>query len=144
MQGIRPFIGELPSGSVIAFSPGDILVSNIRPYLKKIWHADSKGGASPDVLVLRPNRKVVLPEFLFYSLRRADFFEFIMKDVKGIKMPRGKKQHILRYSVLVPNPSIQQSIVAQVKELEQEIRTRESKLHELSEKRSRIISDFLA
>ena len=34
------------------YNPGDILLGNIRPYLKKVWIADSVGGASGDVLVL--------------------------------------------------------------------------------------------
>lgn len=36
------------------YEPGDILLSNIRPYLKKIWRADRIGGCSNDVLVLHP------------------------------------------------------------------------------------------
>ena len=40
------------TGQVIAFSAGDILIGNIRPYLKKIWLADCNGGASGDVLAI--------------------------------------------------------------------------------------------
>ena len=36
-----------------AYKCGDVLVSNIRPYFKKIWLADRNGGCSNDVLVLR-------------------------------------------------------------------------------------------
>ena len=34
------------------YKKGDILVSNIRPYFKKIWQAKCDGGCSNDVLVL--------------------------------------------------------------------------------------------
>lgn len=40
------------SSGAIKFHPGDVLVGNIRPYLKKVWLADRKGGASPDVLTI--------------------------------------------------------------------------------------------
>ena len=43
-----------------SYSQGDILISNIRPYLKKIWFADSNGGCSTDVLVFRA-KKVQIP-----------------------------------------------------------------------------------
>ena len=38
--------------SLIRYQRGDVLIANIRPYLKKVWFADIDGGASPDVLVL--------------------------------------------------------------------------------------------
>jgi type I restriction enzyme S subunit len=88
----------LPKGNLIAFLEGDILIGNIRPYLKKIWYANRKGGCSPDVLVLRAKPKIV-PKFLYYSLFRDDFFNHMMKGSKGTKMPRGDKNQILRFHV---------------------------------------------
>ena len=35
--------------SLIRYQRGDVLIANIRPYLKKVWFADVDGGASPDV-----------------------------------------------------------------------------------------------
>lgn len=88
----------LPKGSLIAFSEGDILIGNIRPYLKKIWQADRKGGCSPDVLVLKA-KPGIDPGFLYYSLLRDDFFTHMMKGSKGTKMPRGDKNQILRFHI---------------------------------------------
>lgn len=88
----------LPKGSLIAFSEGDILIGNIRPYLKKIWQADRKGGCSPDVLVLKA-KPGFDPGFLYYSLFRDDFFNHMMKGSKGTKMPRGDKSQILRFHI---------------------------------------------
>lgn len=88
----------LPKGSLIAYSEGDILIANIRPYLKKIWQADKKGGCSPDVLVLKA-KPGVDPGFLYYSLFRDDFFNHMMKGSKGTKMPRGDKNQILRFHI---------------------------------------------
>ena len=36
-----------------AFKIGDVLISNIRPYFKKIFYANFNGGCSNDVLVFR-------------------------------------------------------------------------------------------
>lgn len=87
-----------PKGSLIAFAEGDILVGNIRPYLKKIWYADRKGGCSPDVLVLKA-KPGVDSKFLYYSLFRDDFFSHMMKGSKGTKMPRGDKSQIMRFHI---------------------------------------------
>ena len=43
------------------FKKGDVLVSNIRPYFKKIWKAEFDGGCSNDVLVFYANDMV--PDF---------------------------------------------------------------------------------
>ena len=68
------------------FKKGDILVANIRPYLKKIWFADIDGGCSTDVLVYKP-KEGYLPKFLYYALFRDDFFVHSMKGSTGTKMP---------------------------------------------------------
>lgn len=88
----------LPKGNLISFLEGDILVGNIRPYLKKIWYSDRKGGCSPDVLVLRA-KPGIAPKFLYYSLFRDDFFSHMMNGSKGTKMPRGDKNQILRFHI---------------------------------------------
>lgn len=144
MKGMKPFAGELPNNTLVRYLPGDILVSNIRPYLKKIWQADVAGGASPDVLVLRSNPQAIDAKFLFYSLRRKEFFDYIMQDVKGLKMPRGKKEHVMRYSMIVPSQETQQEIVNTVRDIEQRIAEAHHNLDKLSTKRSNLIREFLA
>lgn len=92
-EGIVPYNGTPNVNTIVAYQKGDILLSNIRPYLKKLWLANCNGGCSPDVLVLHNNRPAqVDSSFIYYSLRRQGFFDFIMSDIKGMKMPRGKKQ----------------------------------------------------
>ena len=56
-----------------AFSAGDVLVSNIRPYFKKIWFAEYDGGCSNDVLVFRA-KNGVCKRFLYYVLADDTFF----------------------------------------------------------------------
>ena len=81
-----------------SYSQGDILISNIRPYLKKIWFADSNGGCSTDVLVFRA-KKGHSSNFLFALLMQDAFFSYMMQGSKGSKMPRGDKNQIMHYKV---------------------------------------------
>lgn len=80
------------------FQPGDILVSNIRPYFKKIWHAKYSGGCSNDVLVFTAKGGVD-PTFLYYLLSDDAFFSFSTATSKGTKMPRGDRKAIMQYAV---------------------------------------------
>lgn len=115
-EGIRPYNGTGNIASAIAYQEGDVLLSNIRPYLKKIWLADREGSCSPDVLVLRPNRQLVDEKFFFYSLRRDAFFDFIMHEAgtKGLKMPRGNREGIMRYAISLPSIAEQRRIAEEV------------------------------
>lgn len=91
------------TGKVTVYKAGDILVSNIRPYFKKIWYADRTGTCSGDVLVFRAKQ----PEqsgYLYSRMRSDAFFDYIMKGAKGTKMPRGDKKQMLTYKV-ASNPS---------------------------------------
>lgn len=81
-----------------SFEKGDTLVSNIRPYFKKIWYASFEGGCSNDVLVFRAKTNVN-PRFLYYVLADDTFFEYATSTAKGTKMPRGDKKAILEYEV---------------------------------------------
>ncbi|WXR61879.1 restriction endonuclease subunit S [Peptostreptococcaceae bacterium AGR-M142] len=87
----------------------DILVSNIRPYFKKIWQASDTGGASNDVLIFSPTNRIH-PDFLYYSLANDHFFEYVMSGSKGTKMPRGDKKHIMEYELILPELNEQANI----------------------------------
>ena len=80
------------------YCKGDILISNIRPYLKKIWLADSDGGCSTDVLAFRA-KNGHSPNYLYSLLMQDAFFQYMMQGSKGSKMPRGDKSQIMHYSV---------------------------------------------
>ena len=87
--------------SLTHYKPNDVLVANIRPYLKKIWYADMEGGASSDVLVFRA-KEGHSPEYLYALLLQDSFFDYVMQGTKGSKMPRGDKSQIMRYEVPTP------------------------------------------
>ena len=80
------------------YKRGDVLVANIRPYLKKVWFADSEGGCSSDVLVFRA-KNGHYPSFLYTVLIQDAFFDYAMSEAKGSKMPRGDKDQIMRYEL---------------------------------------------
>jgi len=97
-----------------AYEVGDILLGNIRPYLKKIWLATNRGGCSGDVLAIRianAHRSRLMPEFLYLLLASDDFFAYDMQHAKGAKMPRGSKEAILKYRIPIPPCEVQREIV---------------------------------
>lgn len=92
-----------------AYKKGDILLSNIRPYFKKIWYADKDGGCSNDVLIVKANKNVD-SKFLYYVLSDNNFFNYSTVTSKGTKMPRGSKNAIMKYWIPNVNLSIQRKI----------------------------------
>ncbi len=97
-------------GKVTKYQAGDVLVSNIRPYFKKIWLANREGGASNDVLVFRPKTEDVANRYLFYILANDKFFDYSTASSSGSKMPRGDKAQIMKYPVHLPNLETQKKI----------------------------------
>ena len=81
---------------------GDVLISNIRPYLKKIVYCQSECGCSTDVLCFHP-KTPDLSAYLFCALYADCFFDFMVAGSKGTKMPRGDKQQIMAYQVNIPS-----------------------------------------
>lgn len=107
-------ISQKISANVTAFVESDVLIGNIRPYLKKIWLADSSGGASGDVLVIRRKTSFMgsmSPEFLYYVLSDQKFFDHSNQFARGAGMPRGDKQAIMNYLLPIPPMEVQLEIV---------------------------------
>lgn len=100
------------TGNLTQYDSGDVLLGNIRPYLKKIWHADKTGGTNGDVLVVKLTDKSVMPRYLYQVLADDKFFEYEMKHAKGAKMPRGDKASIMKYPLPVPPVAEQNRIVS--------------------------------
>jgi type I restriction enzyme M protein len=129
-------------GTATEYLERDILLSNIRPYLKKIWYADNCGGSSNDVLVLRTKTEYN-SKYIYYYLKQDAFFDYEMQATKGVKMPRGDKQHILQYQIPVPPLSDQQKIVAEIEKLEAQINELEQQLAEIPKKKEQILKKYL-
>lgn len=113
---------NLPNTSLtVAFNFGDILLSNIRPYFKKIWLANFNGGCSNDVLVLKAKESIDA-KFLYYILSDNKFFDYDTANAKGTKMPRGDKAAIMNYEFFLPPLDIQKKIAGVLGALDDKIK----------------------
>lgn len=112
---------SLPSVTLTQmYKKGDVLVSNIRPYFKKIWKAKFDGGCSNDVLVFI-SKENIDDDFLYYVLSDDAFFLYCMATSKGTKMPRGDKKSIMQYEVPCYNTETQQKIASVLKSMDKKI-----------------------
>jgi len=108
-QGVTLATSLPHNTNVTAFRKDDILFSNIRPYLKKIWYASYDGGCSTDVFVFR-NSGMCSAMFLYHLIANDKFINYVMLGTKGTKMPRGDKQQIIQYVVYLPSKLEQNKI----------------------------------
>ena len=126
--------------ALIHFQPKDILIANIRPYLKKIWFADIEGGCSSDVLVFRA-KEGHFPNFLYATLMQDAFYDYVMKGVKGSKMPRGDKEQIMRYKMPTFSSDEEQNIGKIVVDIEKKLQLSRA-LNDNLEKMAKQLYDY--
>ena len=119
-----------PSGSATRFKKNDILISNIRPYLKKVWFANKEGGASNDVIVVRAKENVC-DRYLSFILKNDVFIEYVMKGAKGVKMPRGDIFLMQEYPLAYPSKPEQQKIAECLSSIDELITAQTQKLNTL-------------
>ena len=124
---------KLPAAKTTSlYSKGDILLSNIRTYFKKIWYTEKDGGCSNDVLVVRA-RGEIEPKFLYYVLSNDKFFEYSSATSKGTKMPRGDKSAIMQYQIPDMPLEEQRTIVSVLSALDDRIAENKKINHHLLE-----------
>ena len=130
--GVVPASGLPTIESTQAFAEGDVLVSNIRPYFKKIWQATFSGGCSNDVLVFRAKNGID-KDFLYYVLSDDQYFNYATATSKGTKMPRGDKVAIMQY--IVPNVSHEEQckIASILRAIDQKIQLNKEINHNLEQ-----------
>ena len=119
-EGIQSSSSMPANTNVIEYQKGDILLSNIRPYLKKVWFADRKGGCGADVFVLRGNK--CDQQFLYYVIASDRFINYAMSGAKGVKMPRGDKSQMEKYVFSIPTNTEQRKIAKFLSMLDERIR----------------------
>lgn len=108
-KGVMPYLSDISYASVKEYLVNDILVSNIRPYLKKIWLSDKNAGCSSDVLVVRCKANgLITPSFAYYPLSDDKFFSYATDTAIGTKMPRGDKKAIREYKFALPSSTDEQ------------------------------------
>lgn len=118
------FTEELPNAkNAIEYIENDILIGNIRPYLKKIWKSDRHGGASGDVVIIRISdsmKGLLTPVYLFKLLSTDEFFEYDNANTHGAKMPRGDRKAIAEFTIQIPRMDIQQIFAQRIELIEQQ------------------------
>ena len=100
-KGIVVSSNKPDEGRGTKFETEDILISNIRPYFKKIWRASFSGASSNDVLCFR-SKEGYNASMLYYTLEQDAFFDYVMAGSNGVKMPRGDKEWIMKYPIIIP------------------------------------------
>ena len=135
---------SLPSvAAVPSFKTGQILVSNIRPYFKKIWMAHFDGGRSPDVLAFES----IVPqstEFLYNLMYQDAFFEFMTRTAKGAKMPRGDKDAIMGWRFPCPDEVLMVCFSEKVRHYYEYINSLKSESDSLAELRDTLLPKLLS
>ena len=121
-QGIIEASSVPTNTKVIKFNKGDVLLSNIRPYLKKVWFADKNGGCSADVFVFKA-LSACIPDFLHYIIANDRFINFAMSGAKGVKMPRGDKEQMKTYEIGLPSIEEQKKMAKLLSFLDERIAT---------------------
>ena len=134
---------NLPTNTnVVKFSKGDVLLSNIRPYLKKVWYADRNGGCSADVFVFKA-LPICDSNFLHHVIANDRFIKFVMGGAKGVKMPRGDKEQMITYKVGLPCIEEQKKIANLLSLLDERISTQNKIIEDLKKLKCAIIENVL-
>lgn len=100
--GVIQCISFPEEGRCTKFQKEDILLSNIRPYFKKLWKATFEGGCSNDVLCIRSTSDFS-QSLIYNTIENDNFFDYVMAGSNGVKMPRGDKNWIMAYPIIVPD-----------------------------------------
>ena len=140
-QGVQSAISIPANTNVVAYKKNDILLSNIRPYLKKAWFSDRIGGCSADVFVLRS--KTCEPEFLYNVIASDKFINYVMSGAKGVKMPRGDKNQMESFSFSIPAVVEQRKISRLFQLLDERIVTQNKIIEDLKKLKSAISERLL-
>lgn len=140
--GIRQAANLPSSGSYTQFSKGDVLFSNIRPYLKKVWQAEFDGTASNDVVVFHASEPYN-SAFVSHVIKNSRFIEYSMVGAKGLKMPRGDKKQMMEYIFSIPSsPSEQQKIASFLSEVDALISAQSQKVDALKERKKGLMQQL--
>lgn len=143
-NGIILYDKDIPYIQVREYKDGDILMSNIRPYLKKIWLSNCDGGCSTDIHVIRNKvNERVNTKFLYYVLMLDTFFEYAMSGAKGSKMPRGDAKMLTKYPICYPPITEQLAIINILTDADKEIELAKEKLANLQSQKRGLMQQLL-
>ena len=122
---------NVPSGTVTQYRKDDILLSNIRPYFKKVWLSDRNGGCNADIICIRVSDERCVPQYLYYQLITDNFINNYVKACKGAKMPRGDLNQLLEYDFYCPPYEEQLRITDILGSIDKKIEINKKKIEKL-------------
>lgn len=128
----------------IVYDIGDVLMSNIRPYLRKAWLADRGGVCDSDVLVFHLKDDAdVDSTFLYYTIASSEFVKWAMIGARGTKMPRCDKQHLIEKRIFLPCMEEQQKIGSFLAEIDKEIQIQKEFIKTYAEGKKRMMRELM-
>ena len=105
---------DAPSRARKAIRKGDVLVSTVRPNLNAVAMVPAYLDghiASTGFCVLRPNRAVIEPRYLFYRTLTPEFVTALTARVRGISYPAVSDKDVKQVEVPLPPLAEQRRIV---------------------------------
>jgi type I restriction enzyme, S subunit len=124
------------------FNTGDVVISNIRPYFKKIYYCTFTGGCSTDVLCFVPKN----PRYSIYMyqvLFDDAFFDYAVSGSKGTKMPRGDKKQIMNYTIAVPSDELLTKYTKIVKPMVEQVTKNNEENKRLAASRDTLLPELM-
>ncbi len=106
-------------GTVFEYAENDVLFARLRPYLNKVYRAESGGVCSPEFHVMRvrighDGKPLVLSDYLAAVLRSAVVLAQTRHMMTGNTHPRLANDDVVNLVIPVPNPATQKKIAAEV------------------------------
>ena len=137
--GVIQCISFPEEGRCTKFQTTDVLLSNIRPYFKKLWKATFDGGCSNDVLCIR-TKGLFTQSMLYYTMEGDNFFDYVMAGSNGVKMPRGDKNWIMNYEIVIPQKDAIAAFERQISAQSQLIENKRKENNKLTELQSLLLA----
>lgn len=138
-KGVVVSSNKPEEGRGTKFEIEDVLISNIRPYFKKIWRASFCGASSNDVLCFR-SKGDYNASMLYYTLEQDAFFDYVMAGSNGVKMPRGDKEWIMKYPIIIPSNTYVSKYEEDTNAIKEQLYLRKQENSKLSELQSLLLA----
>lgn len=138
-KGVVVSSNKPEEGRGTKFEIEDVLISNIRPYFKKIWRASFCGASSNDVLCFR-SKGDYNASMLYYTLEQDAFFDYVMAGSNGVKMPRGDKEWIMKYPIIIPSNTYVSKYEEDTNAIKEQLYLRKQEISKLSELQSLLLA----
>jgi hypothetical protein len=114
---------EEAAGGCSTFQENDVLFARLRPYLNKVYRAESTGCCSPEFHVLRTKDSAALrPDYLSAILRSSVVVAQTRHMMTGNTHPRLTNDDVVNLVIPIPTPDVQERIALEVRRCREEAR----------------------